>query len=379
MSAASSLQQTDPRTMVRIRRVGAGVGALVLALTVAACGESAQAGDTVPQGNAQPGPEALARVINVQVEEVAPTAFSEEISLTGTVQAARDVIVSAEEAGVVKELLVARGANVQEGQAIVRIDDAVLRPQVERARAEAALADEQWQRRKRLFEEDKVGSELAYLEARLTAEQAAAQLEVLEERLARTVVRAPFAGIVEERQVEVGAMVAPGSPIARVITVNPVKITAGVPERYATDVRPGAAVHVTFDALEGRTFEGKIGFVGSAVNPRNRTFAVEFSVPNMGGVIKPEMVASVGVVRRVVKDAIVLPQDAVIRLTDGQAVYVVRSEGGTDTAEARQVTIGMSQDNKVTVTSGLQPGDRVVVVGQHQVAHGDRVRIVEGK
>jgi RND family efflux transporter MFP subunit len=379
MSAASSAQQTDPRAMVKIRRAGAGLGTLVIALAAAACSESAQAGDTAPQGNAQAAPEALARVINVQVEEVAPTAFSEEISLTGTVQAARDVTVSAEEAGVVKELLVARGANVQEGQAIVRIDDAVLRPQVDRARAEAALAEEQWQRRKRLFEEDKVGSELAYLEARLTSEQAAAQLEVLEERLARTVVRAPFAGIVEERQVEVGAMVAPGSPVARIIAVNPVKITAGVPERYAADVRPGAAVHVTFDALEGRTLEGRIGFVGAAVNPRNRTFPVEFSVPNMGGAIKPEMVASVAVVRRVVSEAIVLPQDAVIRLTDGQAVYVVRSDGGSETAEARQVTIGMSQDNKVTVTSGLQPGDRVVVVGQHQVAHGDRVRIVEGR
>jgi RND family efflux transporter MFP subunit len=364
--------------MVRIRS-GVGVAALALALAAAACSEPAQAGDAAAQAAAQPGPEALARVINVQVEEVASSAFSEEISLTGTVQAARDVVVSAEEAGVVKELLVARGANVQEGQALVRIDDAVLRPQVDRARAEAALAEEQWQRRKRLFEEDKVGSELAYLEARLTAEQAAAQLKVLEERLARTVVRAPFAGVLEERQVEVGAMVAPGSPIARIIAVNPVKITAGVPERYATDVRPGAAVRVTFDALEGRTFEGNIGFVGAAVNPRNRTFPVEFSVPNLGGVIKPEMVASVSVVRRVVDEAIVLPQDAVIRLTDGQAVYVVRSEGESQTAEARPVTIGMSQNNRVTVTSGLQPGDRVVVVGQHQVAHGDRVRIVEGR
>jgi RND family efflux transporter MFP subunit len=359
-----------------------GLGALALLLVAGACSEPAQAGDatqTADASQAGGAAPAVARVINVVVEEVAPSAFSEEISLTGTVQAARDVIVSAEEPGVVRELLVARGANVQEGQAIVRIDDAVLRPQVERARAEAALAEEQWQRRKRLFEEDRVGSELAYLEARLTSEQAAAQLRVLEERLARTVVRAPFAGILEERQVEVGAMVAPGSPIARIIAVNPVKISAGVPERYATDVRPGAVVRVTFDALEGRSFEGKIGFVGAAVNPRNRTFPVEFSIPNLSGVIKPEMVASVSVVRRVVDEAIVLPQDAVIRLTDGQAVYVVRSEGGSETAEARPVTIGLSQDNKVTVTSGLQRGDRVVVVGQHQVAHGDRVRIVEGR
>jgi membrane fusion protein (multidrug efflux system) len=124
-------------------------------------------------------------------------------------------------------------------------------------------------------------------------------------------------------------------------------------------------------------FEGRIGFVGSAVNPRNRTFPVEFSVPNLGGLIKPEMVASVSIVRRVATEAIVLPQDAVVRLSDGQAVYVVKNEGGDEVVEARTVTIGLSQGNQVTVTSGLMPGDRVVVVGQHDVAHGDRVRIVE--
>jgi membrane fusion protein (multidrug efflux system) len=372
----ADVQTTDTGIMRRIARAARGLGAVSLLWAVAACSERVEAGSTeeAPGAGASEG---LTRVINVVVTEVTPAAFREEIALTGTVQAARDVVLSAEEAGVVRELMVARGASVQEGQPILRIDDRVLRPQVEQARAQSILAEEQWQRRKRLFEEDRVGSELAYLEARLTAEQAAAQLAVLEERLARTVVRAPFAGVVEERLVEVGAMVAPGSPVARIINVNPVKITAGVPERYATDVRPGALVEVTFDAVEGRTFEGKIGFVGTAVNPRNRTFPVEFSVPNLGGVIKPEMVASVALVRRVVEEALVVPQDAIVRLADGQAVYVVRSEGGEEIVESRAVTIGMSQDNLVTVTSGLSAGDRVVVVGQQQVADGDRVRVVE--
>ena len=370
---ASSRYHTDRRIMSRASRVVMGLGALSLAFSAAACSERVEAGDAEQAVAAEP----LSRVINVQVQEVAPGAFSEQIALTGTVQAARDVTVSAEEGGVVRELLVERGASVREGQPLVRIDDAVLRPQVDRARAEAALALEQWQRRKRLFEEDHVGSELAYLEARLTSEQATAQLKVLEERLARTVVRAPFDGVLEDRLVEIGAMVGPGSQVARILDVNPVKISAGVPERYATDVRPGAAVRVTFDALEGRTFEGRIGFVGASVNPRNRTFTVDFSVPNLGGVIKPEMIASVSLVRRTVDEALVLPQDAVVRLSDGQAVFVLTGDAGAEVVEARMVTVGMSQDNYVTITSGLAAGDRVVVVGQHQLASGDRVRVVE--
>jgi RND family efflux transporter MFP subunit len=373
---AFSFEQRDQDIMSTIRREKVSLIALPLLLAVAACSAPAEADNA---GQDAAAAEPLVRVINVVVEEAVESSFAEEIALAGTVQAARDVVVSAEEGGVVRELLLERGAAVTEGQPIARIDDAILRPQVERARAEAALAQEQWQRRKRLFEEDRVGSELAYLQDRLTAEQAAAQLAVLEERLARTIVRAPFAGVLEERLVEVGAMVGPGTPVARVIAVNPVKITAGVPERYATDVRPGAAVRVTFEALEGRSFEGRIGYVGTAVNPRNRTFPVEFSVSNLGGLIKPEMVANVSLTRRVVEKALVVPQNAVVRVTDGNAVFVVKREGDTEVVEARLVTVGMSQDNQVTITSGLSAGDRVVVVGQQQVTDGDRVRIVEAR
>jgi RND family efflux transporter MFP subunit len=364
------LEMTMRRVDIRIS------GGLALLLAAGACNGSVEAGDTAVAGAPA---EEFTRVINVVVQELGSSDFTEEIQLTGTVEAARDVTVSAEEGGVVRELLVPKGAAVEEGQPILRIDDAVLRPQVERARAEAALAKEQWDRRKRLFEEDGVGAELTYLEARLTSEQANAQLAVLEERLARTVVRAPFAGMLEERFVEVGTMVSPGTPVVRILQMNPVKVTAGVPERYAPDVRSGASVRVTFDVLPERTFEGRVGFVGAAVNPRNRTFPVEVSIPNPGAVIKPEMVANVALVRRTVVEALVVPQEAVVRVSDGHAVYVVTGQGGAEVAERREVTLGVSQRNMVTITSGLEPGDRVIVIGQQQVANGDRVRIVEAR
>jgi membrane fusion protein (multidrug efflux system) len=174
-------------------------------------------------------------------------------------------------------------------------------------------------------------------------------------------------------------MVAPGSPVVRVLDVNRVTVAAGVPERYALDVRPGARVRVSFDALNGEEFEGSIQFVGSAVNPRNRTFPVEFSIPNSNGMIKPEMVAEVSLLRRVVDDALAVPQEAVVRLTEGDAVYVIRVEEGQEVAEARLVTLGLAQDNRVEITSGVAPGERVVVVGQQEVADGDVVRIVEGR
>jgi membrane fusion protein (multidrug efflux system) len=108
------------------------------------------------------------------------------------------------------------------------------------------------------------------------------------------------------------------------------------------------------------------------VDPSNRTFPIEFQLPNPGRAVKPEMVANIEVVRRVIENALVVPQEALVRVEDGYVVFVVED----DHAVARPVTVGPSQRNRSVVTSGLQAGDRLVVVGQKQLAAGDRVRIV---
>jgi len=354
-------------------------GALLLAAFagVTACGD-AEAGDPDAEAAGE-GEAGFVRIINVQTQPVVREEFVERVRLTGVVEASRDVQVSAEESGRVVETLLEKGARVQEGQAILRIDDRLLASQVDQARAAAELARETWQRRRRLWEEDQVGSELAYLEARFASEQADANLRTLQERLDRTVIRAPFGGILEDRMVETGALVSPGTPVARVVDVNPVKIAAGVPERYAPDVTVGAPATVTFDVLPQANAEAEVRFVGAAVDPRNRTFPVELRLPNSGGLIKPEMVANVTVQRRRVSNALVVPQDAVVRMAEGYQVFVVEGEGDAALARARPVTLGTSQANRVVVLEGLQEGDRLVVMGQKSVADGDRVRVVGGE
>ncbi len=356
--------------------IGRGMGSRLLPLTLLSlvgvwgCG-GARAESPPAQENG-----GGTRIINVEIDAVQPTEFTEVIRLTGTVQANRDVMVSAEESGVLQEILVEKGSWVSAGEAIFRLNDDLLRAQVDQARAVADMARETWERRKRLYEEDGVGSELVYLEAKYGAEQAAANLRLLEERLDRTVITAPISGILDSREIEIGGMVAAGTPVARIVDSNPVKITAGVPERYAPDVSPGARATVTFDVLQGEVFSGTISYVGAAVNARNRTFPVEVVLPNPGGFIKPEMVANLDVVRRSFQDAIVIPQEALVRTEDGYTVFVVKEGSGGTVAEAHAVEVGPGQNNQVLVRSGLEAGDRLVVVGQHSVAGGDRVNIV---
>jgi RND family efflux transporter MFP subunit len=352
-----------------IDRIIKSGGFLLLALTFAACGDA--------EAGAGEGEEPFVRIINVETREVRPRPFVEQIRLTGTVKANQDVTISAQESGAVEEIVVDKGSAVQAGDALIRLDDRILSSQVAEARAQASLAEETWDRRRRLWEEDQVGSELAYLEARSNAEQARARLENLEERLRRTVIRAPITGMLEERHVEVGTLLSPGTPVARIVALNPVKVQGGVPERYAADVSRGAKATVTFDVLADQRFEGTMSYVGSTVNTSSRTFPVEFTLPNPGGAIKPEMVANIAVERRVIDDAIVVPQQALVRIAEGFVVFVVEGEGAEATANRRQVEVETSQQNQVVIRSGLDAGERLVVVGQNQVADGDRVRVVQ--
>jgi membrane fusion protein, multidrug efflux system len=350
-----------------------GRAAAMLVLTgVAACGRTAQAEPDTTEGES----ESFARIINVEVMEIRPETFVDDIRLTSAVTANQDVEVAAEESGVIVELYFDKGAWVAKGDRIAKIDGRVLAAQVEQARAQADLARQTWDRRKRLWEEDRVGSEIAYLQAKYAAEQTAASLDALEERLARTTVRAPFSGVMDERHVEVGSMVSPGQSIGRLVDLNPVRIVAGVPERYAPDISVGAEAEISFDVLAGELFTAPIRYVGSTVDPQNRTFPIEVILPNPDGEIKPQMIANMSVTRREVDDAIVVPQDALVRVEDGYVVFVVSDWQQGTVAEVRPVELGPTRNNLVVVESGIEVGERLVVVGQKSVSDGDRVNVV---
>ena len=206
-----------------------------------------------------------------------------------------------------------------------------------------------------------------------------AALKGLEERLARTTIRAPFSGVWDERHVEIGSMVAPGQSVGRLIDLDPVRVVAGVPERYVPDVWVGAEAALDFDVFAGERFTAPIRYVGSTVNPRNRTFPIEVMVPNPSRRIKPEMVANMAVTRREVEEAIVVPQDVLVRVEDGYVVFVIAERNQGSVAEVRPIILGPARRNLVVIESGIKPGEQLIVVGQKSVADGDRVNIVGGR
>lgn len=360
------------------RAVTAAALAAVAGTVLLVAGCSPAEGDSAAAQQEGPADSTGVRVINVGVTPVARSTFVDYVRIVGEVAAMQDVTLSAEESGTIARFLVEKGARVAAGDVIAKIDDAVLRAQVDEARAMAEIAREEYERRRRLWEEDRVGSEIAYLQTKSGAEAAEARYRTLQARLDRTAVRAPVAGIFDEKYVEEGELVTPGTRVARVVATAQVKITGGVPERYALDVRRGDSASVTLDVLPGRTFVGRIRFVGASVDPDNRTVPVELVLDNPGGVLKPQMVANVQVARARLQDVVVVPQELVQRTENGYQVFVIGDRDGRPVAVARPVELGPSHENRVVIHSGLDDGDALITTGYRMVDDGSLVRVVEG-
>ena len=377
---------TAPRPALPRRRLTGRlvvIGILLLTLMAAECsqllgGDPPAEEDAAAAAPPEPAASDGARVVNVEVTPVTTTTFVQYIRVVGEVEALHDVTVSAEESGTIAAFLVTKGERLVRGQAVTRINSDLLDAQVEEARAMSDVASERFERQRRLWEQERIGTEIALLEVKSQATSSAARVKVLETRLARTVVTSPITGIFDEQYAEVGELVGPGTRLVRVLATDQVKVVAGIPERYALAVTPGAAALITFDVLEGREFDGAIEFVGASVDPRSRTIPIEIVLDNGEALIRPRMVANVQVERLRREQVIVVPQDLVQRTEDGFQVFVAERSGNTVTARARAVELGSSYANEVVITAGLAAGESLITAGHRQVDDGSVIRLVEG-
>jgi RND family efflux transporter MFP subunit len=351
------------------------VTAMAAAYAAGGCsrGEAAAASDT--EGTVQSN----VRVVNVEATPVALGEFTGYIRVTGEVEALYDVTISAEESGRIERFLVEKGKRVRSGQAIAKLENDLLSAQVDEARASAQLAREEYERQRMLWEQDSIGTEMAFLQRRYASEMAAARLASLEARLERTEIVSPVTGTFEEKLLEVGEMAMPGAPVVRVVATDRVKIAAGVPERYARTVVVGDETIVTFDIFPDRQFLGEVSFAGASVDSRSRTFRIEIILDNPEGMMKPAMVANLQVEREHLVDVISAPQQVVLRSAEGYKVFVAERQGDSYVARARTVELGAVSGDEVVIANGLEVGELLVTVGQQLVDDGSPIRLVGGE
>lgn len=311
----------------------------------------------------------------VETLRLEPTSFTDIIEVTGSVEALNDATLSAQTAGTVTSLA-DRGARVAAGEPVATVDAEEARAAVEQARAQYELAQDRFERQKPLYQ-DSIISALEFEQVRSERNQAKAALDQAKKRLSNTRVEAPFTGTVEERFVETGEQVSPGARVARIVSTQQVRVTAGVPERYANDIHEGTPVQIDARRYNAGVRTAEVTFVGNTIDPESRTFTIEATVPNEEGALKPEMSVNLRVTRRTMEDALVIPRTAVVRDESGTHVYVVDRTDTIAVARNRDITLGPETGNRVVVDSGVSAGDEVITVGQNDVSPGAPVEVVE--
>ena len=209
------------------------------------------------------------------------------------------------------------------------------------------------------------------------AQQDAAQAGVssAQTQLSNTRVVAPFSGVVEQRLQEAGELASPGQPVVRLVGAGSVKVTAGVPERYAGEIEQGTQVQVTPNAYTVEPRGGRVSFVGAAIDQASRTFPIEVAVENADRTLKPSMVVRLNVTRDVLQNVIVVPTEAIVRDERGTSVFVAANDTSGTVASRREVELGPDAGDTVVLRSGVEPGDRIIVSGAADLTEGERVTI----
>lgn len=307
----------------------------------------------------------------VSVMTLKDTLFSHYLDIQGNVDTKENIIVQPEFSGTLTALLVKAGQKVSKGQILGRVDDAGMSQQLAQIQTQYELAKTTFERQKNLWDQ-KIGSEIQYLQAQTQMTSLQKSIAQMKAQLAKTIIRAPFSGTIDEVFVEKGQVVAPGPQgLMRIVNLGNMYVSTSVPENYIGKLKVGTEVDVFLTSL-GKTYKGKVRQVGNFINPNNRSFGIEVSIPNPENLLRPNQVAKLKIIDYVSKNATVVPTNVIQE--DGQGnhfVYVVENNNGkTGLAAKSIVTLGKSSDNVTEILSGLSEDDVIVTEGVNAISEG---------
>ena len=317
-------------------------------------------------GNKTPETEALVSVITLK-----DTVFNHYLEIQGNVNTKDNILVQPEFSGTLTILNVKAGQRVSKGQILGKVDDAGMSQQLASIENQYALAKTTFERQKNLWDK-KIGSEIQFLQAQaqmISAQKSVAQMRA---QVAKTVIRAPFSGTIDDVFVERGQVVAPNPQgLMRIVNLSNMYVSTTVPETYIGKLKVGTAVDVFLTSL-GKTYKGKVRQVASFINPSNRSFGIEVSVPNPDNLLRPNQVAQLKIIDYAIKNAIVVPTNVVQE--DGKNnkfVFIATNiNGKKGVAKKVVVKVGKSSDNVTEILSGLTANNVIVTEGANNIVDG---------
>ena len=317
-------------------------------------------------------------LITAFITETKP--FEHQIEIQANIKTRQNVLIYPEFAGRLITLKVVEGQNVKKGNLLALIDDAGITDQLDQMILQLNLAKTTFERTQRLWDQ-KIGSEMMYLEAKTRYKAAQKQVSQIKRQLAKTKIYAPFNGVIDEIQARLGSNLIPGiTPVLRIVNLNTMFAESDVPENYLSNITKGSKAKVSIPALN-QIQNTEIHQTGNFITPSNRTFRVEARLENPEGLIKPNLNARLSVMDYFNPKAIMIPLRVVREDAKNQPYVFVLSKPEKDngfTTEQRMVTLGKTKEEMVEILDGLTTGELVVEEGVSLLVTNQKVkRILE--
>ncbi len=310
--------------------------------------------------------------------------------LTGDIAPFSEVTIFSKIAGTVEEIHLDIGDRVKKGQVLVKIDDKEIRLQLisikeslRQAEVNLANIEKNYERMEKLFSQEVITSQemdniTAQKEAASArAEQLKAQVDLVKEKLADTIISSPMNGIVIQRFIDPGelttdASMAKNAPLLAINNLDSVKVKVAVGEKELREVKIGQLVRVKIDAYPNKTFSGKINKIAPLVDPLSRTTELEIKVNNRDYLLKKGMFARVEIIVQKKDDALLIPSEALLEEGDKKTVFVVDN----NRVYTRELKIGLEDSEKIEILGGLTEGEQVIIIGTHRLKDGSKVKVV---
>ncbi len=306
----------------------------------------------------------------VGVIKLVPKKFDHFVQTQGSVDAIDNILVSAKTMGVLSSVYVREGEVVKKGQILGQIDNSIIVSNINELKSSIELANTVYQRQKNLWDQ-KIGTEVQYLQARNNKESLEKRLATLNEQLEMSRIKSPIDGSVDEVDAKIGQNVAPGMPAFRVVSFDKLKMTANVSEAYVIQIKTGNKVVVSFPDIN-KEIVANVTFVGKTINQLSRTFPIEVALPSYPD-LRPNMSGVLRVIFETVPDALTIPVNVVQEINGQKVVYIAVKEGEQIQARRKVVTVEGIYGNQAQVT-GLTAGDQVITVGYQGLNDGEVVK-----
>lgn len=302
-------------------------------------------------------PKGKSKSISVNGIVATPQTFDNNLSLSGSIEANEQVEIRSEVSGIVEGIYFQEGSNVSKGQVLFKVNDLELRAQLRQTSTREGLASENERRAKLLLQKEAISQE-EYDLARADLKSAQAQSQLIKAQIAKTSVRAPFSGRIGLRSISPGTYITPAILVAKLVNTGKLKITFSIPEKYASQVKTNT--YITFKvAGSDDKHTAKVYAIEPEVAVATRTLQVRAIAENSSGKLLPGTFADVELPLDIIKDAIVVPTEAVIPVQNGKKVFI------SSNGQAKEVMIETATrtDASILVLSGLKPGDTVITSG----------------